>query len=405
MPSFDFDTPINRQQSGSVKWSHADADVISMWIADMDFAVAPAIRRALRKRIDHAIYGYQFDGAHLRHVLVDRLEKRHMLPASPDEIVFMPGLVMGLNLVSRIVGAPKTGVVTLTPIYPPFLLAPTNSDKTLITVPLSAGTRDGHLHYEIDFDRLEFAITHADVTPSLFMLCNPHNPVGRAYTEAELSSLAELCLRHNLIICADEIHADLTLGKTQHISMASLSTEVARRTITLLAPSKAFNIPGLGLGFAHILDPDLRSRIVQMIYSLGAFTNVFGYVAAEAAYTEGDRWLKALNAYLLQNRELLVEYVEAHLPGVRITQPEATYLAWLDCREAMQSAGIDDKPYRFFLDKAKVWLNDGGAYGNDGEGFVRLNFGCPRARLVEALDRLRDALAQAQRAPLERASA
>ena len=370
MPAPDFDTLIERRDTHSTKWSHADPDVIPMWIADMDFPVAKPIQTAIRKRAAHPIFGYQFDGTNLRHILADRLQKRHHLNATPEEIVFMPGIVTGLNLVSRTVGAPHTGVVTLTPVYPPFLSVPTGADKVSIPVPLAQTLRDGNLYYDIDFDQLEHAITHSDVKPSLFMLCNPHNPVGRAFTSAELGKLAELCLRHDLWICSDEIHADLTLEGEQHISIASLSPEVAARTVTLLAPSKAFNVPGMGLGFAHVADADMRARLMQQLFSIGAFPAIFGYTAAEAAYSKGDSWLRAIRTYLTANRDIVVDYVAENLPGVRVTRPEATYLAWLDCREA----GIEGKPATFFLERAKVWLNDGAVFGLEGEGFVRLNY-------------------------------
>jgi cystathionine beta-lyase len=389
MPPLNFDALLDRRATHSTKWSHADPDMIPMWIADMDFPIAPAIRTAIRKRADHAIYGYQFDAPNLRHILADRLKKHHKLSsAAPDEIVFMPGIVVGLNLAARLIGAPQSGVVTLTPVYPPFLSAPGGNDKTSIPVSLTETVRDGNLYYEIDFDRLEHAIAHADVTPSLFMLCNPHNPVGRAYSEDELSKLAEVCLRHQMWICSDEIHADLTLNGTQHISIAALAPEIAARTITLLAPSKAFNVPGAGMGFAHVVDADLRARLTQALYSSGAFPNVFGYAAAEAAYTRGAAWLRDVRTYLTANRDLVVDYVAENLPRLRVTCPEATYLAWIDCRDA----DIEGKPANFFTERAKVWMNDGAAFGRDGEGFVRMNYGCPRPRLLEALERLRAAL-------------
>lgn len=396
----DFDLSIERRQTHSTKWSHADPDVIPMWIADMDFPVAKSIQSALRKRAGHPIFGYQADSPNLRHILVDRLAKRHHIQANPDHLIFSPGLVVALNTVVRAMGGAGTGVITLTPIYPPFLSTPTNGGKVSISVPMACSMRDGNLYYEIDFDAFERAITLADVKPSIFMLCNPHNPVGRAFTEAELTRLAEICLKHEMIICSDEIHADLTLDDTRHISIASLSPEIADRTITLLAPSKAFNIPGLGLGFAVVSNPELRETLSMAFMQSGNFCNIFGFEAAEAAYSKGDKWLRGLRSYLTTNRDTLLDYVAENLPDVRITRTEATYLAWLDCR----GTGIEGKPSTFFMENAKVWLNDGSAFGLDGEGFVRLNFGCPRPRLLEALDRMRTALNEKARPAVQGAS-
>lgn len=388
MTPFDFDALIERRQTLSTKWSHPDPEMIPMWIADMDFAVAPAIQAALRARAEHPVFGYQFDVPALRQLLVERLAKRHGIAAEPDQLIFSPGLVVALHAAARAVGEPGTGVVTFTPVYPPFLTAPGTAGKALIPVPLASQNQDGILHYEIDFDALDHALAHADAAPCLFMLCNPHNPVGRAFTRAELEQLAEIILRHDLIVCSDEIHADLTMPDAAHTSFASLSPEIAERTITLMAPSKAFNIPGLGMGFAVISSPALRARFKLITESAGAFVTIFGFEGAQAAYTQGDAWLEALRVYLGANRDTLIDYVRENLPQIALTRPEATYMAWLDCRQI----GIEGNPSRFFMEKAKVWLNDGAVFGGSGEGFVRLNYGCPRARLLEALDRMRGAL-------------
>jgi cystathionine beta-lyase len=388
MTSFDFDALIERRQTHSTKWSHPDPDMIPMWIADMDFAVPPAIQAALRARAEHPVFGYQFDVPSLRQILVERLASRHGIAAEPDHLVFSPGLVIALHAAARAVGEPGTGVVTLTPIYQPFLTAPGTASKSLITVPLASQNQDGILHYQIDFDALEHALDHADAAPRLFMLCNPHNPVGRAYTRAELERLAEICLRRDLVVCSDEIHADLTMPDGVHTSFASLSPEIADRTITLMAPSKAFNIPGLGMGFAVINNPALRARYKQLSESAGAFVTIFGFEAAQAAYTQGGAWLEALRTYLGENRDTLIAYVRKNMPQIALTRAEATYMAWLDCRHI----GIESNPSRFFMEKAKVWMNDGAVYGGSGDGFVRLNYACPRARLLEALDRMCHAL-------------
>ncbi|PJF24797.1 MAG: putative C-S lyase [Phototrophicales bacterium] len=303
-------------------------------------------------------------------------------------MIFSPGLVVALHAAARAVGEPGTGVVTFTPVYPPFLTAPGAAGKSLIPVPLASENQDGILHYSIDFNALEHALDHADAKPRLFMLCNPHNPVGRAFSRAELERLAEIMLRYDLVVCSDEIHADLTMPDGMHTSFASLAPEIADRTITLMAPSKAFNIPGLGMGFAVINNPALRAQFRLVSESAGAFVTVFGFEGAQAAYTQGGEWLEALRTYLGENRDMLIAYVRENMPQIALTRPEATYMAWLDCRHL----GIEGNPSRFFMEKAKVWLNDGAVFGGSGEGFVRLNFGCPRSRLLEALDRMCHAL-------------
>jgi cystathionine beta-lyase len=246
--------------------------------------------------------------------------------------------------------------------------------------------REGQLlRYEIDYDAFEAAITPRT---GLFILCNPHNPVGRSYTREELTCLAEICLRHNLIICADEIHCDLLLGNTSHVPLASLSPEFAERCITLMAPSKTFNLAGLKCSFAIVPNRELRHRLILVTTGMALAVNVLGYAAALAAYQDGADWLAALCRYLTANRDFLVDYVQEYLPDLSTTVPESTYLAWFDCRET----GIEGNPFQFFLKQAQVALNDGSLFGPGGEGFVRLNFACPRSTLAEALERMRAAL-------------
>jgi cystathionine beta-lyase len=239
--------------------------------------------------------------------------------------------------------------------------------------------------YEIDFDRFEAAIT--DRT-RIFLLCNPHNPLARVFRRDELERMAEVCLRHEVVICSDEIHCDLVFEGYEHLPIASLAPEIADRTITLLAPSKTFNIAGLKCSLAIIENADLRKRFVEAKRGLVPWVNLLGQVAALAAYRDGGPWLEAVLSYLQANRDFLHDYVASHLTGVSMTRPEGTYLAWLDCREA----GIPGNPHEFFLEEAKVAMNDGATFGQGGEGFVRLNFGCPRSMLVQALEQMRAAL-------------
>ena len=243
--------------------------------------------------------------------------------------------------------------------------------------------------YEIDFDRFEGAITERT---RLFVLCNPHNPVGRVFRRDELEGMAATCLRRDLVICSDEIHCDLVFPGHRHVPIASLAPEIADRTITLMAPSKTFNVPGLKCSVAIVQNEELRKKLKRTKTGLVHGVNVMGLVAAEAGYRDGGPWLAALLRYLEANRDYLAGYVEANLPGITMSEPEGTYLAWLDCREA----GIPGSPHEFFLQKARVAVNDGKVFGRGGEGFVRLNFGCPRAQLTEALEKMKESLLAAR---------
>jgi cysteine-S-conjugate beta-lyase len=343
----------------------------------MDFRSPPAVIEALHRRTEHGIFGYTEAPAELSETIVTFMGRHYGWRVHPEWLVWLPGLVSGLNVACRAVGADGDEVLTTTPVYPPFLSAPGNFRRRLCTVPLLHQPRG----WTFDWERLEEAITGRT---RLFLLCSPHNPVGRVFSREELERLAFFCLRHDLVICSDEIHAGLILDPDKkHLPTASLSREVARRTITLLAPSKTYNIPGLGFSFAVISDPGLRGDFRQAMAGIVPEVNLFGFIAALAAYQQGGEWLLALLAYLRQNRELVAEAVRA-MPGLTASRVEATYLAWIDTR----GAGID-KPGDFF-EAAGVGLSDGNQFG--GPGFVRLNFGCPRAILQQALSRMHQAL-------------
>ena len=378
---YDFDTCPERRGTNSEKWDKYPADVLPLWMADMDFVAPEPVVRALRERVEHGVFGYPLEATELREVIVARLVERYDWHVTADDILFLPGVIRGFNLACHTVAEPDGAVLVQTPIYPPVLTAPRHANLQRQDVPLC---RDAHGVYHIDWDAIEAAIS--DRT-RLFILCNPHNPVGRVFTREELTRLAEICLRHNIVICSDEIHGDLTYAGHQHTPIASLDPEIARHTITLMAPSKTFNIAGLDCSFAIVPDEDLRRRYRRAQRGLVSGVNAFGCTAALAAYRDGEEWLTQVLAYLQANRDTVTEFVQTELPGIRMSPLEGTYLAWLDCREA----GIET-PYEFFLQHARVALNDGATFGKGGEGFVRLNFGCSRAILREALARMKGAL-------------
>ena len=378
-----FDRIINRRRTNSSKWRKYDADVLPLWVADMDFTSPEPVIQALQERVGHGIFGYDRPPNGLREVVQDRLVRLYGWHVEADEIQFLPGVVSAFNLVCQAIGAPGDGVLVETPVYPPMLRAPGNAGRACQIVPLIEGPDQ----YQHDFDAFEQAISERT---SLFLLCNPHNPVGRVFDTSELARLADICLRHGVVICSDEIHCDIVFDEHRHVPIASIAPEIAAQTITLIAPSKTYNIAGLCFSLAVVQNPDLRDRLERASADLVPGVSSLAYTAGLAAYREGQAWLDALLTYLEANRDYLVDFIETQVPGVRCMRPEGTFLAWLDCREA----GIPGSPHRFFLEQARVAMNDGPAFGVEGEGFVRLNFGCPRATLSDALKRIQGALAR-----------
>jgi len=380
-----FDEIIDRRASGCEKWNLYAEDVLPMWVADMDFRVAPAISQALGQVVEHGIFGYARPSAALTEAICARLLKRYAWAVAPDQIVYYPGVVIGMNIAARAFSAEDEGMLMLTPAYSPILNAPDMGARMRQAAQLVPSYRGNTIRYDIDFEALEAAVTEQT---RVLLMCNPHNPVGRTWTHDELMRIAEICERHDLAIVSDEIWSDLTLGDAKHIPIASLAPEIAARTITLMAPSKTFNLPGLGFSFGVIPDEARRTRVQQAGQGILPLTNVMGAAAAFAAYTEGEDWLDQLRSYLTANRDTLVAYLAERMPQLRTTVPEASYLAWIDCR----AAGLDGSPYAFFLENAKVGLSDGAIFGPGGEGFVRMNLGCPRATLIEGLERMQYAL-------------
>ena len=376
--NYDFDQIIDRRKSDSSKWHYYAEDVLPLWTADMDFKCPEPVIEALRGRVEHGIFGYGMEPRTLREVIVERLARLYGWRIRPQEIVFPPGVVVGFNRVCQAAAAPGDGVLVQPPVYPPMLAAPAQHGQIRREAELQR-MADGR--YEIDFTSFEAAIT--DRT-RVFILCNPHNPVGRVFQRSELERMAEICLRKNVLICSDEIHCDILFSGSHHIPIASLDPEVARHTVTLMAPSKTYNIPGLHCSMAIVPDPELRRKLVRSESVYFSEVNLLGYAATLAAYKDGQDWLDQVLVYLEANRELVFEFLNRELPKIKMYRPEATYLAWLDCR----SAEIPGNPFRFFLEKARVALFDGANFGKGGDGFVRLNFGCPRSTLLQALEKM-----------------
>ena len=378
---YDFDTWKDRKGSDSSKWKKYGAEVLPLWVADMDFVSAEPILRALHERVDHGFFGYTQPLDELCQTIRDRLKSLYGWEVPSEALYFLPGLVTGLNFSVQAFSSPGEGVLVQPPVYHHFVRDPVHHGRALLDPPL---VPKGDT-YEVDFEAFERAITPQT---RIFILCNPHNPVGRVFTRPELEKMAEICLRHGLVICSDEIHCDLVYEGFRHIPIASLGPEVARRTITLMAPSKTYNLAGLRSGFAVIESPELAGGWKKATLGINSGLNIMGQVAALAGYREGKEWLDQVLAYLQGNRDFLSRSIAGRLPGLRMARMEATYLAWLDCR----GAGIRGNPFQFFLKEAKVALNDGADFGRGGEGFVRLNFASPRKMLEEALGRMSAAL-------------
>ncbi len=383
---YDFDQIIDRRQTNSIKWRRYDENTLPLWVADMDFTVPTPITEALQNHVSHGIFGYGTESLDLKELICERLWQFYQWRVTPEQIFLMPGVVCGLNAVCRAIGQKGDNILVQTPIYPPFLSAPSNQFRELNPVTLMPTLKQENiLDYQIDFDLFESAI---DIQTNLFLLCNPHNPVGRKFNREELLKLADICLKNDIVICSDEIHCDLVLDDKPHLPIATLSPEIAQRCISLFAPSKTFNIPALYCSFAVIQNPDLMKQVKMAGAGLVPEVNVLGITATLAAYRECEDWRQALLAYLKENREFVTQFLKKNLPQFPFTIPEATYLTWIDCRPLLE----EKSPYHFFLENAKVALNDGNTFGLGGNGFVRLNFGCPRSILTEALERMAKAV-------------
>jgi cystathionine beta-lyase len=378
MTQFDFDHAPERRGTDSQKWQkYAGRDVLPLWVADMDFVSAPPILDALRARVDHGVFGYARPTAATVEAVTGALAQRYGWKVDPEWIVWLPGLVIGLNVTAQAFAGPGEEVLTLTPVYPPFMSAPRNSGRAPVGVPFTlAGGK-----WEIDWEALERAVTPRT---RLFYLCNPHNPLARVWRRAELERLGEFCVRHNLVLCSDEIHCDLILDPSlPHIPSATLSPALAARSVTLMAPSKTYNVPGLGTSLAIIPDATLRARFNRAAAGIVAEVTCLGFTACEAAYRDCEPWRQQLLAYLRGNRDYLVDALPRALPGLKIEAPvEATYLLWMN----VAGLGLPNPVAHF--EGLGVGLSDGAPFGARPGTHLRLNFGCPRATLVEAVRRM-----------------
>jgi cystathionine beta-lyase len=384
---YNFDRVPNRRIPGIVnKWTYyPQENLIPMWVADMDFSAPPPILEALRKYVEHGDLGYSLPSTKLYETIAARLYKLYGWKVSPDTIVTVPGVNSGYNIAARTFCTSERGYLIQTPVYNEFHETRRKANVPQVESPLVKKFSGNRIEYELDFDSFRGAAKKVN----MFLLCNPHNPVGLIHSHAELKRLAKICIENDVLIVSDEIHSELRLDDNPFQPIASLSREIEKRTITLISASKAFNVPGLFCAFAIIPNKKLREQYVETLSKMGKPIGSPGLVASQIAYSgRCDGWLKELRRYLTGNRDFAVEYVTKHMPGVRITIPQATYLAWLD----FTPFDLSPSPCQFFFEKAKVALSDGAIFGENGKGHARLNFGTARRILKQGLERMARAL-------------
>lgn len=382
---YDFDEIIPRRGTNSYKWDSAgDADILPMWVADMDFRTAPPVVEALRKRVEHGIFGYVRVPDAYYAAVTNWFARRHEWQIEKEWIIYTTGVVPALSAVIKALTAPGDKVMVQTPVYNCFFSSIRNNGCGMITNPLIY--RNGT--YQIDFADLEQKA--ADPNVKVLLLCNPHNPAGRVWTKEEHTRIGDICIRNNVWVVADEIHCELVFPGHTYIPFASISQEFLMHSVTCTSPSKAFNLAGLQIANIISADTDIRTKIDKAInINEVCDVNPFGVEALMAAYNDSEEWLEELKQYLFANYNYLRAYFAECLPEFPVSMLEGTYLVWVDCSVLNQSS---DETVKTLLEKEKLWVNEGGLYGEAGKGFIRINIACPRQQLIEGLNRLRRAL-------------
>lgn len=389
---YDFDRRVDRRGTGSVKWDEFEPDALPMWVADMDFPAAPVILDALRERVGHGIFGYQLLPQAYYDAVTSWFARRHGWTGfTREDIIPTTGVIAAYSACIKALTRPGDQVIIQPPVYNCFASAVRNNrcEASLNALRFEDGV------CRIDFDDLERRA--ADPAAKVLLLCNPHNPVGRVWTRDELLRIGDICLRHGVFVISDEIHGELTYPGHDYTPFGTLPPEMVRRSATCCSPTKAFNIAGIQIANIVATDPDIRARIDRAINENECCdVNVFGVAALMAAYNEGEEWLDALRPYLLGNAETVRHFLATQLPHIRVLPLEGTYLMWLDCRSLLAPGepdeGFSDRLTARLRHECKLIVSSGTLYGAAGEGFLRLNIGCPRAQLDEALVRLRQGL-------------
>lgn len=385
-----FDKVINRKQTDSVKWDFTKRifgveDVLPMWVADMDFPAPDEVIEALHTRVDHGIFGYTMPGTNMEKAVQGWLKNRHNWEIDPKTITYSPGVVTAISLAVHAFTSHDDKIVVQPPVYYPFFEIAQKHQREVLYNKLIL---NDDFRYEIDFADLETKLS--DEKTKLFILCNPHNPSGRVWSREELTTIGDLCIKHNVLIISDDIHSDLLLFGSRYTPIASIREDIANQTITCIAPSKTFNLAGLQASILLIPNDSLKRKYqaVQQLFGLLSL-NTLGADAMEAAYSHGDKWLDELLPYLEENVVLIESYLQEHLPEVKVMRPESTYLAWLDARSLNKT---DKELQELLLKEGKIALHIGSKFGVNGEGFLRMNIACPKATLMAGLERLVTAL-------------
>ncbi len=379
---------IDRTGTHSIKWDYnkklfGRSDIIPLWVADMDFESPPAVKEALQKRVAHGTFGYTGESFNYYKGILDWINTRHGWSLERHHLHYIPGVIPGLNWAVQTFTDPGDGVIIQPPVYKPFFQAVQHNNRELKENPLLLLDN----HYQMDLEHLESLI---DERTKMLILCSPHNPVGRVWTSSELKALGDICIQNDILILSDEIHWDIVYSDASHFPAANLSDDLKQQTLTLTSPGKTFNLQGLQSAYAIAENPEIRQAYWRTLEQNGIFlNNALSITAIEAAYNHGAEWLDSTIQYLYENRQYLIEFVEKDLPGIRVTASEGTYLAWLDCRGLNLS---HDELNNFFVEKAKLGLNNGAEFGEAGKGFMRLNLASARDTLEQALNQLKEAL-------------
>jgi cystathionine beta-lyase len=385
---YDFDSIVNRKNTNSVKWDltyrvFKEKDVLPMWVADMDFKAPEAVIQAINKRAEHGIFGYTFRPDSYYEAFINWVHKRHGWKIKKEWVTNTPGVIPALNIAIMSFTKPGDKIIVQSPVYYPFFSSVKNNKRHLIINPLKLEKGQ----YIMDYDDL---INKIDSQVKMIILCNPHNPVGRVWTKDELIRLGEICLKNDIIIVSDEIHSDLIYKGNKHIPIASISEELEKNTVTCMAPSKTFNVAGLATSTVVIPDQRLRKIFNGTINNIGIrMGNIFGIEVLEAAYRYGEEWLKELLDYLEGNLQTLIDFISTNIPKIKVIKPEGTYLVWLDFREFnLDRENLDE----LLIKKGKIGLEPGHVFGEEGEGFQRINIACPRIILKDGLRRIEKAM-------------
>ena len=387
MANYNFHEKLDRYNTASVKWEmtkevFGEKEILPMWVADMDFQPPKEVTDALKNRVEHGIYGYTFTPPSATEAVQSWLKKRHDWEVDSSSVIYSPGVVPSIGIAVNALTEPGDKVLMQSPVYPPFFNMVKNNDRVVVNSPLLLKED----RFEIDFADFEEKLKEGI---KLFILCNPHNPGGRVWTEEELRKMADLCIKYDCLILSDEIHSDLIYSPNVHVPMVKLDQKYEDYIVTCIAPSKTFNIAGLQASAVIIPNEKLRVAFQKVQGRQGFHAlNTFGVIGLEAAYRHGEEWLEQLLVYLSENVELSIKFIEEHIPNLSVMRPDGTYLLWIDCRKL----GLSDAEIKeALLKKGRLGLEPGPKYGQGGEGFVRMNIACARDVLMDGLERLKKA--------------